>query len=276
MAADLTPDNISTSDIRHHLERYKCIIPTELCALSELRYNEIPQILLKRKDDENEEPFLEKAEVQQLVEWKLASRCHCVTQLSLPAQQLKHGTFRPTLTRLVASNSSATVYITTRNSFIPYSLDESRHPSLPIANLTRLKGIGPATASLLLSCYDPTNVPFFSDELYRWLHDSAEPTRQEEGEKTKKRKLSTRKPKRISYTIKEYIFIFDRVTALRSRLDASSDGGEPVKAVDVERAAYSIMKARQEEGTTVDTAEDPGTGETKAPALKRRKRKRAA
>ena len=95
-----------------------------------------------------------------------------------------------------------------------------------ITTLSKLKGIGPATASLLLSSYDPVRIPFFSDEIYRYvLWEDA------------KFKGWDRK---INYTIKEYRALFERVAALRKRLEEAS--GEEVSAVYIEKAAYVLGK----------------------------------
>ena len=95
-----------------------------------------------------------------------------------------------------------------------------------IIALSKLKGIGPATASLLLSSYDPVRIPFFSDEIYRYfLWEEA------------KLKGWDRK---INYTIKEYRALFERVAALRKRLEEAS--GEEVSAVYIEKAAYVLGK----------------------------------
>ena len=76
----------------------------------------------------------------------------------------KHGTFRPTLKALVQQNEAKQVESTTRKGFAEFSGDKSTDA---LKTLTTLRGIGPATASLLLSVYDPDNAPFFSDELFR-------------------------------------------------------------------------------------------------------------
>ena len=96
--------------------------------------------------------------------------------------------------------------------------------------LSKLKGIGPATASLLLSCYDPVNVPFFSDELYRYLH----------WEETRAKGWD----RKIGYTMKEYKTLYDRLQPLRERLQ--KEGGQEVKAVDVEKMAYAMCKRAQQ------------------------------
>ncbi len=92
--------------------------------------------------------------------------------------------------------------------------------------MTKLKGIGPATASLLLSTYDPVKVPFFSDELYRYLHF--------EDAKTKGW------DRKIKYTNREYKELFSKLQTLRSRLEKESK--QQVSAVDIEKMAYVLGK----------------------------------
>jgi len=78
-----------------------------------------------------------------------------------------------------------------------------------------LMGIGPATASLLLAVHDPSNVVFFSDELYRWLlHDG--------------KKVS---PK---YTAKEFEELFSKAKSFMSRIKCTP--------VELEKAAFVIIK----------------------------------
>lgn len=92
--------------------------------------------------------------------------------------------------------------------------------------MTKLKGIGPATASLLLSTYDPVKVPFFSDELYRYLHFEAA-----------KFKGWDRK---INYTMKEYKSLFSELQTLRERLEKESK--QTISATDIEKVAYVLGK----------------------------------
>jgi len=100
-----------------------------------------------------------------------------------------------------------------------------------ISSIAKLRGVGPATASLFLSCYDPIKVPFFSDELFRYLHWS-----------DAKGKGWDRK---ISYTMKEYKTLFDKMQVLRKRLKTVS--GKTVKAIDLEKMAYALGKGGQVE-----------------------------
>lgn len=100
-----------------------------------------------------------------------------------------------------------------------------------ISSITKLRGVGPATAALFLSCYDPIKAPFFSDELFRYLHWS-----------DTKGKGWDRK---IGYTMKEYKTMFDKAQVLRNRLEKES--GETVKAIDLEKMAYVLGKGGEVE-----------------------------
>ena len=69
-------------------------------------------------------------------------------------------------------------------------------------------------------------IPFFSDEIYRYLL----------WEEAKLKGWD----RKINYTIKEYRTLFERVAALRKRLEEAS--GEEVSAVHIEKAAYVLGK----------------------------------
>jgi hypothetical protein len=104
-------------------------------------------------------------------------------------------------------------------------------PALKI--LSGLKGVGPATASLLLSVMRPREVPFFSDEVFRWcVWDEGD------GEGWKRK---------IKYNIKEYEMVFKKVEALRSRLGKGEMG-----AAEVEKVAWVLGQ----EGVDVDGGEE--------------------
>ena len=137
----------------------------------------------------------------------------------------KHGTYRPNLAKLVASNSVKDVRETTSNAFEVYEADKEAYDK-SITILSKLKGIGPATSSLLLSCFDPVEIPFFSDELYRYLH----------WEEARSKGWD----RKINYTMKEYKSLFEKVTELRERLE--NDSGNQVSAIDIEKAAYVLGK----------------------------------
>lgn len=98
---------------------------------------------------------------------------------------------------------------------------------------SKLKGVGPATATLLLSLHDPDNIPFFSDELYRWVFWDAPPTAKGAGWK-----------REIKYTVKEYLQLYPKVQELKARLQAEAPGTS-VGALDIEKVAYVLGKQAQ-------------------------------
>ncbi|KAL2184369.1 DUF1479-domain-containing protein [Thermothelomyces heterothallicus CBS 203.75] len=147
-------------------------------------------------------------DVKKLVEWKL-----------------RHGKFRPTLMKLVSSNEPGFVKDTIREAVTLYRGKSDVSGALSI--LTRLKGIGPATASLLLAVHDPERVIFFADEAFYWLccNGSKAP---------------------IKYNQQEYIELDKQAQSLIKRLG--------VKAVDVERVAFVLM--RQPKGERAASASE--------------------
>ncbi|KAI9882794.1 MAG: hypothetical protein M1823_005457 [Watsoniomyces obsoletus] len=201
------------------LSRYDTIIEglskqgkpnTQTLTLSELdqwRLNELPSIIQQRKQESSQEAWLEKDEVEKLIQWKL-----------------KHGTFRPRLMKLVESNSAEDIKNVTRDAFQIYNKSWTADgPQESLGWLCSLKGIGPASASLLLSVYDPLNVPFFSDECFRWVMDG----------------VDDRWNGEIKYDFKSYDKFFDEVVDLRARL---KDGNEYVSACDVEKVGFVVGK----------------------------------
>ncbi|MDA4133776.1 MAG: hypothetical protein OK454_11745, partial [Thaumarchaeota archaeon] len=92
----------------------------------------------------------------------------------LTAAPRRHGKFRPTLMKLVSSNDPSLVQETIQQAIRAYrsappSSSSSSRASAALEILTRLKGIGPATASLLLAVHFPAEAPFFADEAMLWL-----------------------------------------------------------------------------------------------------------
>ena len=170
----------------------------------------------------------------------------------------KHGTFRPNLAKLIASNTPEEVRTTTANAFAEYAQDEASYAKA-ITALSKLKGIGPATASLLLACYDPVRVPFFSDELYRYLHWSEA-----------KGKGWDRK---INYSMKEYKDLYEKTQALRERLEKES--GDVVKTIDLEKMAYALGKAVQRKDDR-EFNEDNKEISKAAPSSPRRRRRKTS
>ncbi|KAM0791705.1 hypothetical protein ACM66B_003977 [Microbotryomycetes sp. NB124-2] len=100
--------------------------------------------------------------------------------IELMKWKLARGKWRPRLEQLVASNSDSLIRSTTSKaiSLVSHSssssADKSSQPSISntseaIKELSKLKGVGPATASAVLALVQPTWLPFMSDELMNAL-----------------------------------------------------------------------------------------------------------
>ncbi|XP_068614518.1 uncharacterized protein [Brachionichthys hirsutus] len=111
--------------------------PAKLLSLDKWYQEDLPGLISSRSDK-----HLSLSELAKLMEWKLA-----------------RGKFRPRLQQLVASNSEDTVKKCSRQAF-------SLLPDVQaaIAELSSLKGVGPATASAVLAAGAPEHAAFMSDE----------------------------------------------------------------------------------------------------------------
>lgn len=106
---------------------------------------------------------------------------------------------------------------TTYSAFVKFELAAKVDPTSALKTLTSLKGIGPATASLLLSVAYPKLVPFFGDELFQWLCGG-------DGEKRK-----------MKYDAKEYRELWDEAMTMRRKLERE---GREVRADEVEKVGF--------------------------------------
>ncbi|KAI9744615.1 MAG: hypothetical protein M1818_002144 [Claussenomyces sp. TS43310] len=208
----LLSTNITTAEFEEILTCYPALIRDisdskarttkgdSLEDLDEFRFKIAPAKYNRKKDGKDDDAHilpLEKVDVLKLVTWKL-----------------KHGTFRPKLMQLAASNSEKDITRTTSEAYQTYRGDHS-NAFKAVKLLTSLKGIGPATASLLLSVHAPADVVFFGDEVYQWICCG--------GQK-----------KSIKYNLKEYQDLLTRSRTLAERLR--------VDASDVEKVGFVIMR----------------------------------
>lgn len=115
---------------------------------------------------------------------------------------------------LCAANNEQQYREVTKSAFHTYE-QESGATAKAIKELSTIKGIGPATASLLLSVHDPARVPFFSDEAFRWI-------------------CCDGKNATIKYTAKEYEELARNSRELIDRLK--------VDAREVEKVAFVLMR----------------------------------
>lgn len=220
------PPKLSTAvdAIQAALSRYDALLPAKLHDLDKTRFGTLPSAVAGRKL-----PFIEKSELVQLVEWKL-----------------RHGKFRPNLLKLAESNASDLVKKTTQDAFEDVKIPSGEDSSMPIdwtkieaamKKATALKGIGPATASLLLSCADQDRIPFFSDELFRFIHWDGQ------GDGIKPVKNGREWDRSIGYTMKEYKSLVFRIGHVRATLAAN---GADMRALDLEKAAWVLGKERMD------------------------------
>ncbi|KAI7086926.1 hypothetical protein KC356_g4644 [Hortaea werneckii] len=210
-------DKIDYQTFADLLAKYPSIIPPELQPLDHQRLNTIPAAIQQRNPK-----FIPKDELLKLTEWKLS-----------------HGKFRPTLLKLVDSNDVMTVKTTAIEAYRILPPTNTTAPSAEnirkvLDVFTRLKGVGAATATLLMASYDQINIPFFSDEVYRWIHHDDAPTKP-----ALKGGGASGWTREVRYTIKDYLDFYPKVQQLRERLTLESNGAQ-VTALDVEKVAYVL------------------------------------
>ncbi|KAI7550550.1 hypothetical protein KC331_g3111 [Hortaea werneckii] len=246
-------DKIDYPTFADLLSKYPSIIPPELQSLDHQRLNTIPAVIQQRNPK-----FISKDELLKLTEWKLS-----------------HGKFRPTLQKLVDCNDVMTVKTTAIEAYRILPPSNTTAPSAEnirkvLDVFTRLKGVGAATATLLMASNDQTNIPFFSDEVYRWIHHDDAPTKP-----ALKGGGASGWTREVRYTIKDYLEFYPKVQQLRERLNLESNGVQ-VTALDVEKVAYvlgtpaRVRKERVPEMMSIIFGTEP------APSSKPKKRKSKA
>ncbi|KXJ91242.1 hypothetical protein Micbo1qcDRAFT_204512 [Microdochium bolleyi] len=193
-----TPDTISKESFKEYLGRYEEVARSlsdskppkpgakTLLELDDFRYNEAVNAFSSPKPKR---------------------------QMDHDDVKTRHGKFRPTLMNLVSSNDSAKVASTIKDAMAAYW--KTKDAAAALTAISALKGIGPATAALLLSVHDPDDVIFFSDEAFWWLCCG--------GQKGP-----------IKYNSKEYKQLSDAARELKDGIGAS--------AMEIEKVAYVLFK----------------------------------
>uniref|UniRef100_A0A8C6XEN6 Uncharacterized protein n=1 Tax=Naja naja TaxID=35670 RepID=A0A8C6XEN6_NAJNA len=148
----------------------------KLIALDQWYQEELPELLAGR-----EEKYLTKEELLKVMEWKLT-----------------RGKFRPHLQQLVAANPSKMVEEHTRKAF--HRLPDAE---AAVKELNELKGIGPATASAILTAGAPEIAAFMADEVMEILPGLAP----------------------LQHTLKHYLLYMDRIQSCVKKLNKGNTTG---------------------------------------------------
>ncbi|KAJ7305731.1 hypothetical protein JRQ81_010097 [Phrynocephalus forsythii] len=159
-ALDLYPDAVKA---KGHKQR-------NLLALDKWYQEELPMAITQRK-----EKYLTKEELVKLMEWKLT-----------------RGKFRPRLQQLVATNASQSVEDCTRKAF-----ELLPDVAAAVKELSKLKAVGPATASAILAAGAPEAAAFMADEAVESIPGLAP----------------------VQYTLQHYLLYLDQVQSCVERLN---------------------------------------------------------
>ncbi|THV52856.1 hypothetical protein BGAL_0066g00160 [Botrytis galanthina] len=156
-----SPNDITLAEFNQALARYPALLNkyakdtkegvTPLQELDRFRYVEAPA---KFKDGSNTFSI---EDITKLVDWKL-----------------RHGAYRPGFLKKVGKNSDEIVEAATKDAFDYYKTNPTDIGVVINKLKDPLMGIGPATASLILSVRYPDHVTFFSDECFKWLVNDGE------------------------------------------------------------------------------------------------------
>lgn len=136
--------------------------------------------------------FMDRDELIKMMEWKIT-----------------RGKFRPQLPSLIAANKEESVDILTKR-----GLRNAYKPENAIKELCELRGVGPATASAILTAYKPERYCFMADEA-----------------------VASVIPGKIDYTLKYYLQYLKEVMKKSKQLSAL--GGKRWTPHDVELALWA-------------------------------------
>ncbi|KAJ6103119.1 hypothetical protein N7486_005546 [Penicillium sp. IBT 16267x] len=205
--------------------------------LDQWRYEGMPEIIAERKVS-NEE-VMNKEDLITVMEWKTT-----------------HGTPRPMLMGMIKSNQSNLILKCTLAaiSALPTAnpiLDaENAFPKTSMDALQPLRGVGVATASLVLSIATGRSdyaqqIPFYSDDMFLWLvvkdYPNPNPTKSSSKRKVDSKFMRPNGELNVRYTLNEYRALWDACAELRMRLNkGESDDEEIVSQNDIEKVAYVL------------------------------------
>ncbi|KAJ5802394.1 uncharacterized protein N7503_004844 [Penicillium pulvis] len=204
--------------------------------LDQWRYEDMPGIIEERKAS-NEE-VVNKEDLITVMEWKTT-----------------HGTPRPMLMGMIKSNQSNLVRgctlaaISTLPTANPILDAQNAFPKTSMNALQPLRGVGVATASLVLSIVTGRSeyaqqIPFYSDDMFLWLvvKDYPTPTKSSSKRKVNSKFLRPNGELNVRYTLNEYRELWDACAELRMRLNKEVEGKDEgiVSQNDIEKVAYVL------------------------------------
>ncbi|XP_037547576.1 uncharacterized protein zgc:112496 [Nematolebias whitei] len=197
----------------------------KLLELEKWYQEELPSLISSRPDE-----HITRSELVKLMEWKLT-----------------RGKFRPRLQQLVASNSEDVVKKCSRRAFglLP-------DVQAAIAELSSLKGVGPATASAVLAAGAPRLTAFMSDEAVESVPGLAP----------------------IQYTAKHYALYLNKIAARSAKLN-KVDPQQDWTPHRLELCLWAMTTASQQQLQLLQDVEVKGsTKETSDPDTEQRPAKK--
>jgi hypothetical protein len=173
-------------------------------------------------------------------------------------------------TELVSGGAFAVEDMTLDHAFPKQSLEALTSP---------LRGVGPATASLILSVA-PESVPFYSDDVFLWLCVGVFPSATAAAAE---KRIRPNGELNVKYNLHEYRLLWEAVQRLRGRL-----GADVVSCADVEKVAFVLRhidasgysvgdgaastSAQEVEGTKRKPDQDVQEGEERSERSSKRRR----
>lgn len=203
----------------------------EFLDLDTWRYESLPETVVSRLKQGEE--ALSKDDLIQIMKWKMyVLYTNSWIETMLMINNSTHGHSRPMLIGMIKSNAEKLVSSCVSSAVKGLPSDRT-FPQESLDALLPLRGVGPATASLILSILSRGSgeVPFYSDDVYLWVVDGVVPS------VSGKTVSGAGVELKVKYNLKEYEVLWGKVWELVGRLNGS---GGSVSFLDVEKVAYVL------------------------------------